>query len=404
VKNPETGERLTGREAIVKTIELTEEAGHLVTQCLKYPHDFEFDKVYYPFIIFSKKRYVGNKYEESPDEFKQTSMGIVLKRRDNAPILKTIYGGAIKLLLNERNVEKAVAFVKQKCMEMVQGQMSVNQLTITKSLSAKYKPDYIKGDIQALEKQLKEWESSKSKKAAEEIARIRARIAEKESELERHPYPAHKVLADRIAERDPGNAPASGERIGFVYVSPTSGQEAPKLQGDRIETPSFMKEKGLRADFRYYIEHQLMNPLGQLFGLILEQIPGFQISGKSGDRESQAIDFLFAQAIQECEKTVLREFATQRLGANILVNSSMPIRRSARVQDLSGSMMKASGKQSLITGFLKPVDPGASAMITKALIENSKKKAEEKKPEDKKSDETPKRKRKAKEPVVSVNA
>jgi hypothetical protein len=82
----------------------------------------------------------------------------------------------------------------------------------------------------------------------------------------------------------------------------------------------------------------------------------------------------------------------------------MPIRRSARVQDLSGSMVKASGKQSLITGFLKPVDPGASAMITKALIENSKKKAEEKKPEDKKSDETPKRKRKAKEPVVSVNA
>jgi hypothetical protein len=283
-------------------------------------------------------------------------------------------------------------------MEMVQGQMSMNQLTITKSLSAKYKPDYIKGDIQALEKQLKDWESSKSKKASEEIARIRGRISEKEAELERHPYPAHKVLADRIAERDPGNAPASGERIGFVYVSPTSGQEAPKLQGDRIETPSFMKEKGLRPDFRYYIEHQLMNPLGQLFGLILEQIPGFQGTVGLGDRESQAIDLLFAQSIQECEKTVLREFATQRLGANIIVNSSTPVRRSARVQDLSGSMVKPSGKQSLITGFLKPIDPGASAMITKALIESSKKKVEEKKVE-----ETPKRKRKVKE-AVGVNA
>ena len=398
-KDTQTGELLAGREAIVKTIELTEEAGHLVTQCLKYPHDFEFDKVYYPFIIFSKKRYVGNKYEESPDDFKQTSMGIVLKRRDNAPILKTIYGGAIKILLNERNVEKAVAFVKEKCMEMVQGKMSMNQLTITKSLSAKYKPDYIKGDILALEKQLKDWESSKSKKASEEIARIQARISEKEADLERFSYPAHKILADRIAERDPGNAPASGERIGFIYISPTSGQEAPKLQGDRIETPSFMKEKGLRPDFRYYIEHQLMNPLGQLFGLIVEQLPGFQGSIGSGDRESQAIDFLFAQAIQECEKTVLREFATQRLGANILVNSSTPVRRSARVQDLSGSMVKPSGKQSLITGFLKPIDPGASAMITKALIESSKKKVEEKKVE-----EAPKRKRKVKEASVAVNA
>ena len=404
-KNPETGELLKGREAIVKTIELTEEAGHLVTQCLKYPHDFEFDKVYYPFIIFSKKRYVGNKYEESPDDFKQTSMGIVLKRRDNAPILKTIYGGAIKILLNERNVQKAVAFVKEKCMEMVQGKMSMNQLTITKSLSAKYKPDYIKGDIQALQKQLTDWETNTSKKATEEISRIKAKINEKESEFERHPYPAHKVLADRIAERDPGNAPASGERIGFIYIAQSSGQEAPKLQGDRIETPSFVKQKGLRPDFRYYIEHQLMNPLGQLFGLIVEQIPGFQRTTPiaSGERETLAIDLLFNYAINECEKTVLREFATQRLGANILLSSSASVRRSTRVQDLSGSIVKSSaapGKQSLITGFLKPIDPGASAMITKALIETTKKKEKV----EEKSEDTPKRKRKVKEPSVPVNA
>ena len=76
-RNPETGQRYEGREAIVKTIELTEEAGKFVTGALKAPHDFEYDKVFYPFIIFSKKRYVGNKYEESPDDFKQTSMGML---------------------------------------------------------------------------------------------------------------------------------------------------------------------------------------------------------------------------------------------------------------------------------------------------------------------------------------
>jgi DNA polymerase delta subunit 1 len=59
---------------------LTEEwLGQLVTQGLKPPHDFEYDKVFYPFIIFSQKRYVGNKYEEDPDHYLATSMGIATK-------------------------------------------------------------------------------------------------------------------------------------------------------------------------------------------------------------------------------------------------------------------------------------------------------------------------------------
>ena len=171
---------------------------------------------------------MGNKYEESPDEFKETSMGIVLKRRDNAPLLKMIYGGAIDRLLNQRDVVGATHFVKEKVRELVDGKMKLSQLTITKSLAAEYASS----------------------------------------------PPAHKVLADRIAARDPGNAPSSGDRIGFVYVKPTTGQLASKLQGDRIETPAWIMEKKLVPDAEYYIDHQLMNPLSQLFGLLLERMPG----------------------------------------------------------------------------------------------------------------------------------
>ena len=406
VRNVETGELLSGREAIVKTIELTEEAGHLVTQALKNPHDFEYDKVFYPFIIFSKKRYVGNKYEESPDDFKQTSMGIVLKRRDNAPILKTIYGGAIKILLNERDVTKAVNFVKEKNIDLVEGKTSMNQLTITKSLSAKYKPDYVRGDILSLEKQIGAVEKKKGKHAEEELRRLQEKLKEKQADLERFSYPAHKILADRIAERDPGNAPASGERIGFIYVSPSAGQLAPKLQGDRIETPGFIKEKGLKPDFRYYIEHQLINPLGQLFGLIVEQIPGFQGMKMESQRESLAIDLLFAKALGECDKQAVREFATQHFGSNVVINStSASVRRSPRMTDLSGTPLKQS--QSLMTSFLKPVDPSASYMVTKAIVESGRKqKKEEKKEEEKekkeKKEDPPKKKRASK--TVKVDA
>ena len=261
---------MTGADAIQKTMDITEEAGKFVSSCLKAPHDFEYDKVFDQFIIFSKKRYVGNKYEDSATDFKQTSMGIVLKRRDNAPVLKTIYGGAIKILLNEKDVPKAVDFVRTKTLEMVEGKMSMSQLTITKSLSANYKST-----------------------------------------------PAHKVLADRIKERDPGNAPTAGERMGFIYVAAKAGETAAKLQGDRIETPDFIRKNGLRPDYEYYIERQLMKPIGQLFGIMVEKIPGFQMPAKGLDeskRDSIAIELLFRKALEACGKAAKREFMAKQFG------------------------------------------------------------------------------------------
>ena len=254
----EAGERLKGREALVRTIELTEECGKFITAGLAPPHDFEYDKVFWPFIIFSKKRYVGNKYEDSPDQFKQNYMGIVLKRRDNAPIVKTIYGGAINLLLNEKNVPAAAEFVRAKCRELIAGKVSLGQLTITKSLRDQYA----------------------------DPTRI-----------------AHKVLADRIGMRDPGNAPASGDRIPYVYIVNPGAQ----LQGDRIELPSYVREKNLKTDIPYYIEHQLSNPLSQLFSLRVEEIPGFRAPAggwsdnedkRAAQREKMAADLLFMDTLQ----------------------------------------------------------------------------------------------------------
>jgi len=278
VKDPATGEPLKGQAAIEATMKLTEEAGKMVTTCLKAPHDFEYDKTFSPFIIFSKKRYVGNKYEESSTEYYQNSMGIATKRRDYAGIVKVIYGGAIRILLTERNPVAAAAFVKKKLMDVAEGRVSMNQLTMTKSLRADYK-------------------------AATP--------------------PAHKILAQRIAMRDPGNAPASGDRMSFLYVLPTVGQQASKLQGERIETPSFIKEKGLAIDMKFYMEHQLMNPISQLFALIVEQLPGCVAPGgrswataSESDREYAAVEYLFRDALNICDKKAGQRFA-KLFGANV---------------------------------------------------------------------------------------
>lgn len=264
VSNPDTGVPLEGEAAILATMKLTEEAGKMVTTCLKPPHDFEYDKTFSPFIIFSKKRYVGNKYEESATDYYQNSMGIATKRRDYAGIVKVIYGGAIRILLTEHNPIAAAEFVKSKLMDLAEGRVSLTQLTMTKSLRADYKSPT---------------------------------------------PPAHKVLADRIKERDPGNAPASGDRISFLYVLPPVGQQASKLQGERIETPAFMKQKGLLVDAKFYMEHQLMNPISQLFALVVEHLPGCTAPGKrawsiadESDREYAASEYLFRSALNICDK------------------------------------------------------------------------------------------------------
>lgn len=233
-QNPETGEALTGREARIGTIELTGEAGHLVTQVLKAPHDFEFDKVYDPLLMFSKKLYAGRMFEneKKPDDFVYKYMGISIKRRGNAPIVKTIYGAAMNKVLEERDVAGAAEIVRRGVADLVEGRTKMGQLIITKSLKAEYACS----------------------------------------------PPAHKVLADRIKARDPGNAPAAGDRLPYVYVRPGVGQVAAKLQGERIETPQYVREKGLTVDYEYYIQHQLKNPISQMFGILLEQMPGYDPS------------------------------------------------------------------------------------------------------------------------------
>jgi DNA polymerase elongation subunit (family B) len=302
VKNPKTGERLQGREARQATIDITDEAGALITKVLAAPHDFEFDKAFDPMLIFSKKRYAGNMYENNADDYVHKYMGIALKRRDNAPIVKTIFGGAMKMLLDKRDVEGAFKFVKDKCLELVDGKVSLGQLTVTKSLRADYaNPLSI----------------------------------------------AHKVLADRITQRDPGNAPAAGDRIGYVYISPKSGQEASKLQGDRVETPQFIRENSLIPDYKHYIEHQLQNPISQAFGLLLERIPGFSPSmiikcppkpdimdgsleaEKMLDswlafRENIAAQLLFSECLKKFEGTSRKNAIMNMFGGSAIVKTSTP--------------------------------------------------------------------------------
>ena len=270
---------LSPRDKRQAVIDLTGEAGKLVTKALAPPHDFEFDKIFDPMLMFSKKRYAGLMFEENADDFVVKYMGIALKRRDNAPIVKTVYGTAMKKLLFERDVVGATQYVQESVMDLINGKVKLGQLTITKSLRAEYA-----NPLQI----------------------------------------AHKALADRMALRDPGNAPGSGDRIPFVYVQPPVGKTAAKLQGERVEAPSWIKEKGLKPDYEFYLTNQIQNPVSQMFGLVLEEMPGSDAipwSKAPEDpekllvwRESAAAQILFDKALQACQGHHKAAFVTKFFG------------------------------------------------------------------------------------------
>jgi len=163
-------------------------------------------------------------YEEDPNVGNLKYMGLSLKRRDSCDYLKDTYGEIINILMQKQNVSDAIDYLNQSLQQLIDGNVHMDKLAITRALRSDYKnPQQI----------------------------------------------GHKVLADRIGKRDPGNKPKPGDRIKYVFV-PNKNRKA--LTGERIETPEYIISKKLNIDYAHYITNQLMKPLQQLFSLAVEDI------------------------------------------------------------------------------------------------------------------------------------
>ena len=211
---------------LAEAIALGKQAAERITSQCRKAHKIEYEKTFFPFILFCRKRYMGLKYEDDPTKCKRVGMGIALKRRDNAPIVKDIFGGALDILMEERNLKNAQNFVKDMLVQVMQHKFPLEKFVITKQLRDDYKNP---GQI------------------------------------------AHRVLADRMEERD-GTAPQVGDRLAYVYVA---NRKDEKKQGDKIEHIDFVRKRHLKPDVEFYITNQIQNPVAQLFALGIEQLDGY---------------------------------------------------------------------------------------------------------------------------------
>ena len=213
---------------LAESIELGQKSAARITELCRKPYKIEYEKTMFPFILFCRKRYVGMLYETDITKCYRKTMGVALKRRDNAPIVKDVFGGALDILMEKRDIRPAQEFVKDMLVRVLKNELPIEKYIITKQLRDDYKNP---GQI------------------------------------------AHRVLADRMGERDPGTAPQVGDRLPYIYVASRKDE---KRQGEKIEHIDYVREKGLKPDTEFYITNQIQNPVAQLFALAVENLDGYK--------------------------------------------------------------------------------------------------------------------------------
>lgn len=205
------------------------------------PIKLQFETVYLPFLLANKKRYAAGVYkslervkrlaaEEGVEaaqklltdstERQIVCKGLEVVRRDNCLFTKTILQKTIDMIMAMVTPEKILDTLRQDILHLLRGDVSIRDLIISK-----------------------EW-----------------------SKRTKNPTP-HDRLAQKIAERNPGEAPRLGDRIQYIVVQSPDGIK--RKMFDRAEDPLYVLENGLTIDYVYYADNQLLNPLVNVLAIVM---------------------------------------------------------------------------------------------------------------------------------------
>lgn len=194
-----------------------------ITKTFKHPVELEFEKTYYPYLLFSKKRYAGLMYTkpDAPDYI--DVKGLQLVRRDNAPIVKDVSQAILNIIMHERSPPKAFEAARESILKVLQHEEPLEKFIISKALRSGYKnPESL----------------------------------------------PHVVVAKKLKQRR-GYPPALGERVPYVFVRDASNPDG--LQAARAEDPEYVKETpDVELDTLYYIQNQLISPITTLLEVLVD--------------------------------------------------------------------------------------------------------------------------------------
>lgn len=184
------------------------------------PIDMEFEKVFQPFILLTKKRYIAPTFSNMRNPMEQTKLttsGLAITRRNYAKVVQECYKEIINVTLND-SLEKAVEVYKKTINDIMNYDITMDKLVLSAKLAKSYKT-----------------------------------------------LPVHVILADKMRAR--GDHVQIGDRLQYIFIE-TDDPKA--LKSTLGECPIYAKEHGLKFNRLCYIE-QLAKPLLGYFKVVLNK-------------------------------------------------------------------------------------------------------------------------------------
>jgi len=270
-----------GLEAIEYSWEIGERAAAECSALFKKPNNLELEKVYWPYFLYSKKRYAAKLWTKGKDDQMHMDYidvkGLQLVRRDNTPHMREVCKELLDVVLTSGDPGPPKELARERANELLSGEIPHDKLILSQSLSDSYK---VGG-------------KSVSINSPESI----------------HINQAHVQVVNKMRQRKPGSEPQSGDRVPYILTK-TDNSKAKAFE--KSEDPNYVEEHNIPVDYHYYFVNKFLNPVcdlldplfentkQEIFGDIIEQYkPPKKVTGPalSGMKKEQLIE--------ECEKNNL---------------------------------------------------------------------------------------------------
>ena len=254
-------------EAIRNSWELGERAAEMCNKLFKKPNDLELEKVYCPYILYSKKRYAAKMWTQ--DRQGQMEMekidvkGLQLVRRDNPPYTREVSKEVLECILESKDPQGAIDLAKQRAQQLLDGDVPMEKLVMSKSLSDQYKT---RTHCKACRK-----EDCRGCRGAGTVNVWKYKNMMNEI-WQPTPAQPHVHVVEKMNQRNPGSHPHTGDRVPFVLLK----HPDPRAKMfEKAEDPGAAQQEDL--DFMYYFTNQLKKPVEDLLEPLIK---GSDIFGK----------------------------------------------------------------------------------------------------------------------------
>lgn len=273
----DVGDR-TGEEAVKYSWEIGERAAEECSALFKKPNNLELEKVYWPYFLYSKKRYAAKLWTKGKDEQMHMDYidikGLQVVRRDNTPHVREVCKELLDVVLTSNDTGPPKELARKRANELLNGVISNDKLVLSQSLSDSYK---VGGNSVSI-------------------------TSPQSSQINQ----AHVQVVNKMRERRPGSEPQSGDRVPYLLVK-TDNPRAKAFE--KSEDPKYVEENGVPIDYHYYFVNKFLNPvcdlLDPLYDNTKQEIFGEIIESHKPPpkkREPALSTMKKEQLIEECKK------------------------------------------------------------------------------------------------------